>query len=65
MDCWYYKVLTFDSKGVFGGILDTQDFENQINIYGKDGWELVSCFDTSYGGGGSRKIVAVMKRKRY
>ena len=21
MDCWDYKVLTFDSKGVFGGIL--------------------------------------------
>ena len=63
MDSWEYKVFEIDGKGFFGGLIDTSGFENRMNTYGLDGWELVSCFDTSYGGGGSRKIIAIMKRK--
>lgn len=63
MDKWEYKTLSFDVKGFFGGIFDTERFQNEINKYGTDGWELISCFDTSFVQGGSRCIIAVMKRK--
>ncbi|MDF2608336.1 MAG: hypothetical protein K0S34_2536, partial [Bacillales bacterium] len=29
----------------------------------QEGWELISCFDTSFGQGTSREVIAVMKRK--
>ena len=35
--------LQFDTK-VFGGILDAS-FNETLNRYGSNGWELVSCFE--------------------
>jgi hypothetical protein len=33
-----------------------------MNRLGSQGWELVSAFDTSRGGGGTRDVIAVFKR---
>lgn len=59
---WEYKSVSFDVKGFWGGVLDTNEFDKTTNQYGREGWELVSCFDTNYSQGGSRNIVAVFKR---
>lgn len=63
MDRWEYKTLKFNVKGVMGGILEIEQFEAELNRAGGEGWELVSCFDTNYGQGGSRYVMAVFKRR--
>ena len=63
VDRWEYKTLQFGVKGMMGGILDLGQFEGELNRMGNDGWELVTCFDTNYGQGASRYVMAVFKRK--
>lgn len=66
MQKWEYITLDFETKGFAGGLLDIDLFNETLNSYGNEGWELVSCFVTSMGQGASRKVIAVMKRlKQY
>lgn len=65
MDKWEYKTLKFKTRGFLGGKVDEEEFEDMLNSYGIDGWELVSCFDTSMYQGQSNDIIAVLKRKAY
>jgi hypothetical protein len=62
MQKWEYKTLAFDTKGFAGGLLDIDLFNDTLNKYGYEGWELVSCFDTNQAQGASRKVIAVLKR---
>ena len=61
---WEYRSIKRETKGFMGGILDTDDFDSQLNQLGDQGWELVSCLATSYGEGTTREVIAVLKRKR-
>lgn len=61
---WEYKTKEFATTGFAGGILDIRDFNDSLNDYGNDGWELVSCFDTNQSQGASRKVIAVLKRQK-
>lgn len=61
---WEYKTIEFKTKGVVGGILDINAFNESLNNCGRDGWELVSCFDTNQSYGASRKVIAVFKRQK-
>jgi hypothetical protein len=63
MTNWEYKTLKFDTKGFTGGIIETDDFNDRLNGYGRDGWELVSCFTTNQSYGSSRHVIAVLKRQ--
>ncbi|HHU78035.1 MAG: DUF4177 domain-containing protein [Caldicoprobacterales bacterium] len=63
MNNWEYKTLQFDTKGFSGGILDVESFNETLNRYGSNGWELVSCFGTNQSYGASRYILAVLKRQ--
>ncbi|MGN7358387.1 DUF4177 domain-containing protein [Paenibacillus sp. SAF-054] len=63
MDQWAYKTVKYSTGGLFGGKVDEEAFENLLNSYGFDGWELVSCFDTNYSQGQSRDVIAIFKRK--
>ena len=63
MERWEYKTLQFPVKGFMGGILELDKFDLELNRMGNEGWELVACFDTNYGQGASRFVLAVMKRK--
>ncbi|MGG3508677.1 DUF4177 domain-containing protein [Paenibacillus lautus] len=65
MDQWEYKTLKYKTGGFLGGKVNEEEFEDLLNRYGIDGWELISCFDTSVHQGQSRDIIAVMKRRAY
>ncbi|MEK3732655.1 MULTISPECIES: DUF4177 domain-containing protein [Paenibacillus] len=62
MEQWEYKTLKYRTGGFFGGNVKEEDFEEELNRYGMDGWELVSCFDTNMSGQ-SRDVIVVFKRK--
>ena len=62
---WEYKTIKVEAKGFFlGGVLDVSAFDGKLNELGRDGWELVSSFDTNMYQGSSREVVAVFKRPR-
>lgn len=65
MEQWEYKTLKYRTGGFLGGNVKQENFEEELNRYGMDGWELVSCFDTSISSGQSRDIIVVFKRKVY
>jgi hypothetical protein len=63
MQKWEYITAKMDTKGwLVGGVLDTSAFDALLNRLGRDGWELVSAFDTNQAYGASREAVAVFKR---
>jgi len=64
MERWEYKTIKYKTGGFLGGKIDPEEFEVELNQYGSEGWELVSCFDTSMGQGASRDVVVVFKRRR-
>jgi hypothetical protein len=59
---WEYSTVMFEASGWLGGKLDGQKFNERLNGLGEEGWELVSVFDTNYGQGATRDVVAVFKR---
>jgi len=63
MDKWEYKTLSFETKGFFGGKLQTEEVDKQLNTYGIQGWEAVSCFDTNQDYGSSRYVFVLLKRR--
>ena len=61
---WEYKLLKFNSTGWTGGKIDIIQIENELNLLGDDGWELVSTFDSNEAGGVSKHYVYNLKRKK-
>jgi hypothetical protein len=60
-----YLTVKFATASFFsGGKLDGEGFNAKLNELGRQGWELVSCFDTSMAYGQTRDVVAVLKRQR-
>lgn len=59
---WEYKMISVEAKGWLGDKLDFQSFTDHLNALGRDGWELVSIFDTSNMQGQTRTVVAALKR---
>lgn len=64
MEKWEYVSIKVETKGFNGGILDTENFDRQLNNLGDKGWELVSCFSTTQGHGASREVIALFKRRK-
>ncbi|MCB2318285.1 DUF4177 domain-containing protein [Clostridium tagluense] len=64
LETWEYTSFKVESKGFMGGIVDISHFDNELNNFGEQGWELVSCFSSTQDGGKCREIVAVFKRKK-
>lgn len=65
LDKWEYKSIKFETKGFMGGILEIEEFNHQLNNFGEEGWELVSCVSTSQGQGTTREVIAIFKRKKF
>jgi hypothetical protein len=61
---WEYKTVSLRTGGFLGGKVKQEDLEQALNQAGRDGWELVSVFDTSQGSGQTRDVIAVFKRSR-
>lgn len=59
---WEYKTLKLEAKGFMGGKFDENELNQKMNEFGRDGWELVSAFDTNMGQGATRDIVILFKR---
>ena len=64
MDKYEYKVIAYDTKGLFGGKVDSRELESQLNQFGNDGWEMVSCTSSNQSYGSSKSIVFIFKRKK-
>ena len=64
MNRYEYKVVAYDTKGLFGGKIDSEDFESQLNRLGDEGWEMVSCTSSNQSYGSSKSIVCIFKRQK-
>ncbi len=63
MEKFEYKVAVYDTKGFWGGNVEVLAIENQLNQFGNDGWEMISCTSTNQSYGASKSIVCIFKRK--
>ncbi|WP_127567697.1 DUF4177 domain-containing protein [Paenibacillus xylaniclasticus] len=64
MEQWEYKTIKLKTGGFLGGKVNEELLEQELNNYGFEGWELVSCFDTSSYQGQSREVIIVFKRRK-
>jgi hypothetical protein len=63
MEKYEYRVAVYDTKGFWGGDVETNQLEYQLNVLGNDGWEMVSCTSTNQSYGSSKSIVCIFKRR--
>jgi hypothetical protein len=63
---WEYITLKIPTDfGFFSGTdFDSDQFADLLNAQGAEGWELVSVFDIEKVKGGSKFVIAVMKRPK-
>jgi hypothetical protein len=63
---WEYKTLKISAEhGFFSGTdFDADELAELLNAQGAEGWELVSVFDIEMLQGGSKFVIAVMKRPK-
>lgn len=63
---WEYTTLKLPTDfGLFSGTdFDASQLDQQLNAHGADGWELVSVFDIEKRKGGSKFVLAVLKRPK-
>ena len=62
MDEMNYPPDIDDTKGFWGGNVEVHQIENQLNLLGSEGWEMVSCTSTNQSYGASKSIVCIFKR---
>lgn len=58
-----YKTITMDAEGIFGGKINNEKLEKELNRLGSEGWELVSTVTSSVTYGKTAYIVSVFKRE--
>ena len=63
MDKFEYKTLFTDAKGAFGGKVDKNAFQQELNELGSQGWELVSTIPTAQSYGSTRWVISIFKRR--
>ena len=61
MEKFEYKVLEF-GKSTFV-TLDIKNIQPTLNRLGAEGWEVVSMITINFTDGGTRSIIATLKRK--
>lgn len=60
---WEYKTIKLGTTGFWsGGNLDTNQLDEMMNDLGRQGWEIVSAFDTNQVQGATRDVVVIFKR---
>ena len=64
MQKFEYHLQKYNATGFWGGKVDLGQMDIEFNRLGRDGWELVSIFDTNAGNGTTRWIIATFKRPK-
>lgn len=60
---WEYTSLLLPSSGwLVSGNVDVQKLTDHLNRLGEEGWELVNTLDTNFRDGGTRDVIAILKR---
>jgi hypothetical protein len=60
---WEYKTFKYKKRSFFSGSLDVEEFNQQLDALGRDGWELVSVCPAMFMGA-PQGVIAVLKRVR-
>lgn len=63
MDQFKYKTYIYKPTGFYGGIVDEEAFQAELNRFGSEGWELVSAVSSNQNYGSTRGIVCIFKQK--
>ena len=61
---WEYRTIKLAATGFFGGKVDENKLDETMNDLGREGWELVTAFDTNQGYGATKDMVLIFKRSR-
>jgi len=64
MTRWDYYTIVLEPGMFSGGEVDAEKLQETLSELGRDGWELVSLFDTNRHQGGTAQVVGVLKRPR-
>lgn len=59
---WEYKTVVLPIAGMMHPKVDPTEVDAALTRLGRDGWELVSTFDTNFSAGSSFQLVAIFKR---
>lgn len=62
MQRWAYLTLVLETGFFSNGKMDAESFQEKLDEHGREGWELVSVFDTNAHQGATTQVVAVFKR---
>ena len=62
MVIWEYKSIKLATSGIFGGKVDLERLDAELNELGRQGWEVVTAFGTNMSGGDSREVIVTFKR---
>ena len=63
MKRWEYQVIKFETAGLLGGIVDSEEMQRTLNSLGENGWELVSTSSVDMQQGATRDVIAVLRRE--
>ncbi|MDR0958425.1 MAG: DUF4177 domain-containing protein [Clostridiales bacterium] len=58
-----HKTVPIKTEGFFGGKIDSSDFNERLDSYGKDGWELISATASNESQGRTVFIICIFKRE--
>ena len=64
MEIFEYKVGVYETNGDWLGSVESNQLENQLNLFGCEGWELVSCIYKDYSNRSKKSVVCIFKRKK-
>ena len=59
---WEYKTVVLPISGTLLPKVDPTEIDAALTRLGRDGWELVSAFDTNVNTGSSFQLVAIFKK---
>lgn len=59
---WEYTTLKVGVGGIYGGKVDEDQLNQEMNHLGRQNWELVAAFTSNARGGPSRAAVLLFKR---
>jgi hypothetical protein len=64
---WEYRTVSFGASSGFwplaaGGDVEGDEITTTLNRLGREGWELVSAFDTNDVRGQTRTVLCILKR---